>query len=216
MAQGALPLEALRLGVYGGTFDPIHNAHLRIAAACRERFHLDLVLLIPNKLPPHKRTRTGAEFAHRLAMARLAVQPHDGLAVSGVEDREGKSYTIQTLELLRTEYRDPVHYFFVIGADAFAEVLTWHRAEEVFRMTDFIVVSRPGFEYAIPPQARVHRLDGISLAENSTAIRAALAQGTPACQLEALPPSVAQYIDRHGLYRGAAADQPSADTGAPR
>jgi len=188
----------MRLGLYGGTFDPIHNAHLGVALAASEAFQLDRMLLIPNRLPPHKQSVTGASFAQRLRMVELACQPHSQLAACGIENREGKSYTIQTLEQLCIEYGGSTQFFFLIGADAFAEVLTWYRVEEVFAMTEFIVAARPGFEYSIPKGTRVHALDTLAFRESSSEIRAMLAAGF---NPDGLPEAVRSYIDEQGLYR---------------
>lgn len=187
----------MKLGLYGGTFDPVHRAHIAIAEAARERFALDRVLLIPNRQPPHKESATGASYDHRLAMVRLACAGHPGLAASDIENHEGKSYTIQTLERLRILYGATVELYFIIGADAFAEVLLWHRVQEVFRMTEFIVVSRPGFAFDHPPGAVAHRLDTLALTASSTEIRRRLAAGQPAPDLL---PAVAEYIEANGLY----------------
>lgn len=164
-------------------------------AACA----LDRLLLIPNRVPPHKQSATTASFAQRLAMVRAAVAGDPRLEASGIEDRDGKSYTIETLERLRASYGPGVAFYFVIGADAFAEVMTWYRVADVFRMTDFIVAARPGFAYEVPVGARVHPLEGVDYPESSTAIRERLAAGLP---VEELPAAVADYIEEHGLYRG--------------
>lgn len=189
----------MRLGLFGGTFDPIHNGHLAVARAAMAACALDRLLLIPNRVPPHKQSATTASFAQRLAMVRAAVAGDPRLEASGIEDRDGKSYTIETLERLRASYGPGVAFYFVIGADAFAEVMTWYRVADVFRMTDFIVAARPGFAYEAPVGARVHPLEGVDYPESSTAIRERLAAGLP---VEELPAAVADYIEEHGLYRG--------------
>lgn len=195
----------MRLGLYGGTFDPIHNAHLAVAQAALARFALDRVLVIPNRLPPHKQSSTGASYEHRLRMVQLACAPYPALLASDIENRETKSYTIQTLRQLRTQYREPCEFFFIIGADAFAEVASWYQVEEVFRMTRFLVVSRPGFSYTIPPGAQVEALDGLSLSTSATALRQAFAAGEDNTSLAAhLPAPVLAYIQQHQLYRRAA------------
>ncbi len=187
----------MRLGLYGGTFDPIHSAHVAVAEAAAVEFALDEVLLIPNRIPPHKDEATGASFEDRLRMVELAVAGRPRLAACDIERHEGKSYTIQTLETLRRSYGLSARFYFVIGADAFAEAGTWHRAEEVFKMTEFIVVARPGYRYEIPAGAVVHRLDGLQFVESSTAIRATLAAGEIPT---GLPPGVAEYIRKAELY----------------
>jgi nicotinate-nucleotide adenylyltransferase len=186
----------MRLGLYGGTFDPIHNGHLAVARAALTAIELDRMLLIPNRLPPHKQVLTGASYEQRLEMVRLAVAADSRLEASDVENEEGKSYTIQTLHRLRNAYGD-AKFFFLIGADAFAEVLTWYRVEEVFAMTEFVVASRPGFDYVVPPGATVHRLDALAFEESSTEIRARLTAGHA---VQSLPPAVLAYIRAQGLY----------------
>jgi nicotinate-nucleotide adenylyltransferase len=186
-----------RLGLFGGTFDPIHNAHLAVARSAVERFKLDRMLMIPNRLPPHKQAATGASYEQRLKMVELACAGDPVLEACDIENREGKSYTIQTLESLRNRYSGPTEFFFLIGADAFAEVLTWFRVDEVFRMTEFIVAARPGFDYETPKGARVHRLDTPAFPESSSEIRSRLSEGKT---VASLPPPVARYIAETGLY----------------
>jgi nicotinate-nucleotide adenylyltransferase len=191
----------MRLGIFGGTFDPIHEGHIGVARLARDRFGLDRVLLVPNRLPPHKEQETGAGYEERMAMARLAVEGEPGMMVSELENRVGKSYTIQTLEQLRREIDGDVTFFFIIGADAFAEVDSWYRAADVMRMTEFIVVSRPGFVYAVPKGARVHALENVAYAVSSTQLRKALEAGVAAKDLPGLVPRVGQYIEERRMYR---------------
>lgn len=188
----------MRLGLYGGTFDPIHSAHIAVAEAAAIEFALSKVLLIPNRIPPHKQDATGASFKQRLRMVELAVAGHPLLDACDIERHEGKSYTIETLESLRSTYGASAHIFFIIGADAFAEAVTWHRAQEVFQLTEFIVAARPGYEYETPAGAFVHRMDSLQFVESSTSMRASLAAGEMPGGLSA---SVAQYIVSAGLYR---------------
>lgn len=190
----------MRLGLYGGTFDPVHQAHLQVGQEALRRFALDKVLLIPNRLPPHKESATGASYEDRLRMVQLACEGRDGLEASDIENQEGKSYTIQTLRRLRKQFGEDCDFYFIIGADAFAEVMLWYEVEAVFRMTEFIVVSRPGFRYEIPAGARVHPMEGMELGISSTEIREALARGEQPAELL---PAVQQYIESKGLYRQA-------------
>lgn len=187
----------MKLGLYGGTFDPVHRAHIAVANAARTRYGLDRVLLIPNRQPPHKESVTGASYEHRLRMVEIACEDHPGLAASDIENREGKSYTIQTLERLRIEYGAQVRLYFIIGADAFAEVMLWRRVDEVFRLTEFIVVSRPGFTFETPPGAKINPLETLAFTTSSTAIRHQLAHGEATLDLD---PKVSEYIKTNGLY----------------
>ncbi len=182
----------MRIAIFGGTFDPIHSAHLVVAAEAACQFHLDQILFIPNAVPPHKTGRT--PFDHRLRMVQLACAGYPQFAVSDIEQANEKSYSILTLERLLPTGGE---WFFLIGADAFAEIATWHRWTEVVALVTFIVVSRPGSTYAIPDGARVLPLETVELDVSSTRIRADLARGE---MPDELPPAVAEYIRAERLY----------------
>jgi nicotinate-nucleotide adenylyltransferase len=183
----------MRIAVLGGTFDPIHRAHLIVGREAADQFHLDRVLFIPAGNPPFK--HASASFAHRLKMVEAACAGDPRFVASRLEEGDKKSYSIDTIERVRAEGGD---IYFVIGADAFAEIGSWHRAADVIRSVEFIVVTRPGHSYEIPPGARVHRLETLALPDSSSEIRSALARGeTPSD----LPPKVAEYIRKNALYR---------------
>lgn len=179
----------MRRAIFGGRFDPIHNAHITIARAAVGNFALDEVLMIPGAIPPHK--TTSAPYEDRFRMVELACTGNPRLIPSRLEEGQTKSYSIYTIERANAG-------FFIIGADAFADIGIWHRAEDVIRSVEFIVVSRPGHRYETPPGARVHRLDTLALEISSSEIRAAIARGE---MPEDLPPAVANYIRQHNLYR---------------
>jgi len=182
----------MRRAIFGGTFDPIHRAHLVVAREAADAFALDQVLFIPAANPPHK--EAGTPYEHRYKMVELACKDDPRFSPSRMEEDAVKSYSIYTIERVKAENGD---VFFVIGADAFAEIQTWFRWQDVVREVEFIVVTRPGHEYSSPPGARVHRLDTVALPVSSSEIRAALARGeTPA----ELPPAVLDYVRAHGLY----------------
>lgn len=183
----------MRIAILGGTFDPIHRAHLIVGREAADQFHLDRVLFIPAGNPPFK--QANASFAHRLKMVEAACEDDPRFVASRLEEGDRKSYSIDTIEQVRAEGGD---IYFVIGADAFAEIGSWHRAVDVIRSVAFIVVTRPGHTYEIPPGARVHRLETLALPHSSSEIRKALARGdTPSD----LPPKVAEYIRKNALYR---------------
>jgi nicotinate-nucleotide adenylyltransferase len=186
----------LKLAIFGGTFDPIHSAHLIVAREATERFALDQVLFIPGANPPHK--AAGAPYEDRYRMVELACTADPRFVASRLEEGSEKNYSIYTIERVQaSEASDAQTLFFIIGADAFAEIRTWHRWEDVIRAVEFIVVTRPGHVYTSPPGARVHRLDTVALPVSSSEIRQALARGeTP----EELPAGVAAYIRSRGLY----------------
>lgn len=187
----------MRLAIFGGTFNPIHNAHLRIAQAAADRFQLDRVILIPAAHPPHKDGQGIAPYAHRLAMVKLACAFDGRFEASDLESGGEKSYSIRTIEKLRADLGPDDRLFFIIGADAFDEIETWYRWRDVVPLVEFIVVTRPGHTYNAPAGAIVHSLDGLELPVSSSAIRVALAQGR---RPDDLPDEVNDYIRQHGLY----------------
>jgi nicotinate-nucleotide adenylyltransferase len=185
------------LGIFGGTFDPIHDAHLAIAEAARDTFDLDRVLVIPAANPPHKRG-AAASYHHRFRMVELACEGHDRLEPSRLEEGEEQSYSIRTIERIRATVCPSCRLFFIIGADAFAEIATWRRWRDVVMNVEFIVVTRPEAQYEIPEGATVHPLHEVLMPVSSSGIRATLAAGgRPAF----LPLPVYEYIDANKLYR---------------
>jgi nicotinate-nucleotide adenylyltransferase len=187
----------VRLALFGGTFDPIHNAHLAVAREAADYFQLSQVLLIPNAIPPHKQRQTAASYAHRLAMVELAAHADERFTASRLEEGQEKSYSILTIERVRRQLPSDAELFFLIGADAFSEIETWFRWQDVLEQVEFLVLSRPGYTYNIPSGARVHRLETLQLDVSSTAIRRGLAAGEAPPEL---PPAVLRYIREHGLY----------------
>ena len=188
----------MRLAIFGGTFDPIHNAHLAIARAALSHFRLDRVLFVPAEHPPHKDGATAAGFDHRVRMAERAVADEPRFAVSRLEEGTRRSYSIDTIEKLRVTLGASDELFFLIGADAFAEIQSWHRWQDVARQVVFLVISRPGHSYAIPNGAAVQRLDTPQLDISSSAIRQRFERGEPSTEV---PAPVLDYIAQHGLYR---------------
>jgi nicotinate-nucleotide adenylyltransferase len=190
-----------RTALFGGTFDPIHNAHLEIARAAVSRFGLRRVLFVPAANPPHKSDNALAPYEDRVRMAGLACAGEPAFEVSRIEEPSGpdpqrRSYSIHTIEnLMATGTGD---LSFLIGADAFAEIRTWHRWEDVVRLVEFIVVDRPGAAYDIPPGATVRALDGLQIPISSSAIRQLLAGADESVPV---PAAVLRYIRAHGLYR---------------
>ena len=185
----------MKTAIFGGTFDPIHSAHIEMARQAADRFQLDRVLFIPAGNPPHKDADT--PFEHRYRMVELACAADPRFIASRLEEGERKSYSIDTIERVKATAGN---VFFIIGADAFAEIQTWRRWQDVVRAVDFIVVARPGHEIVSPPGARVLRLETVELPVSSSEIRDALARGEIPPDL---PRAVADYIREHGLYRRA-------------
>jgi nicotinate-nucleotide adenylyltransferase len=216
----------MRTAIFGGTFDPIHSAHLEMARHAADQYRLDRVLFIPAGNPPHKHAE--ASFENRYRMVELACAADPRFVASRIEEGTAKSYSIDTIERVKAASAGsrnadaPIAdapnahapnvlvpsapaagtdanstLFFIIGSDAFAEIQTWRRWEDVIQAVEFIVVARPGYEITIPSGARVHRLDSVELPVSSSDIRDALARGeTP----KELPPAIAGYIRDHRLY----------------
>jgi nicotinate-nucleotide adenylyltransferase len=186
----------LRLALLGGTFDPIHEAHLALARAALKKFNLDKVLFVPASKPPHKSGVTHAAYADRVRMTELACASEPRFEVSRIE-QDTISYSIETITKVREPLLPGDELFFIIGADAFAEIETWRRWREVVAGVTFIVASRPGHVYRIPEGAKVERLESIKLPYSSSDIRRALAAGESPAEV---PGAVMDYIRQHGLY----------------
>jgi nicotinate-nucleotide adenylyltransferase len=187
----------MRLAIFGGTFDPIHNGHLAMARDAMEHCALDRVLFIPAARPPHKSGGPRAPYEDRLHMVELASIGEPRFEASRLEAGTGTSYSIETIEKVRAGIAAADALFFLIGADAFGEIETWHRWRDVVESVQFIVVSRPRRQYAIPPGASVHPLDDLEVPTSSSEIRRKLARGD---FLVDVPPAVLDYIRERGLY----------------
>jgi nicotinate-nucleotide adenylyltransferase len=185
----------MRAAIFGGTFDPIHSAHLEMARRAAQQYGLDRVLFIPAGNPPHKHAE--ASFEHRFRMVELACTTDPRFVASRLEEGTAKSYSIDTIERVKAANADANGLFFIIGSDAFSEIQTWRRWEDVIQAVEFIVVARPGHEIAGPPGACVHRLESVELPVSSSDIRDALARGETPSEL---PAAIADYIRDHRLY----------------
>ena len=187
-----------RIAIFGGTFDPVHDAHLTVAQEAADTFALDRVLFVPAKNPPHKLGDIHAGFDDRLRMVELACEADSRFEASRIEDRPGRSYSFDTAVLARRQFGEPTRLFFLIGADAFAEIRSWHRWQELAKLVEFIVVSRPRRNFDIPEGAQVQRLDTLELPVSSSAIRNSLQRG----ELDVpIPEAVREYIRQRRLYR---------------
>jgi nicotinate-nucleotide adenylyltransferase len=212
--------RARRIGILGGTFNPIHLGHLRSAEEVREAQRLDRVLFIPSASPPHKRHDGLASAPHRLAMARRAVSGNPFFRVSTIEiERSGHSYSVDTLRALHVRMPGAA-FAFIIGMDAFREIDTWKDYESIFELCDLVVTSRPpraetALIDLLPVAVRdqfwyaggdlAHRTGNRILFQrisdldiSASAIRERLAAGLSIRYL--VPPAVERYIVRHGLY----------------
>jgi nicotinate-nucleotide adenylyltransferase len=212
----------MTLGVLGGTFDPIHLGHVATAEAAQLALSLESIVLVPARIPPHRPDPVTADGEHRFAMAALAAAGRPGWSASRIElDRDGPSYTYDTLVALAEQYRAAsTQLFFITGADAFAEIATWHRYPEVLDLANFLVVSRPGITLdslreRVPSafrrvdaaqgerrsaQTRVILVEAQTPDISSTDIRRRVRAGHSPSGL--VPDSVADYIATHRLYSG--------------
>jgi nicotinate-nucleotide adenylyltransferase len=192
-----------RLGILGGTFDPIHNGHLETAQAARRALALDRVLLLPAHTPPHRSSEPRASAFHRFAMAALAASTA-GMEVSDLElRRDGPSYTSTTLEGLHADGYAASQLYFILGADAFAEIETWHDYPRLLDLGNFVVVSRPGFATAnLKSGAGILPVTADTPDVSSTEIRRRVATGGSIDDM--VPGLVADHIHRHRLYAPAA------------
>jgi nicotinate-nucleotide adenylyltransferase len=212
----------MRIGILGGTFNPIHMAHLRIAEEVRERFDLERVILVPASTPPHKPLAGDLPFSVRYRMVELAIAGNPSLSVSDIEGkREGKSYSIDTINYFRDEYPGDQLYF-VIGSDSFLDIGTWFRYEEIFSLCNMVVVERPAsallslcssllpevladFSYDEAEKRlghlsghSVHYLKGVPLNISSSDIRGLAAKGRSIRYL--VPDQVDKFIKENRLY----------------
>ncbi|HEV7741237.1 MAG TPA: nicotinate-nucleotide adenylyltransferase [Pseudolysinimonas sp.] len=188
-----------RIGVMGGTFDPIHHGHLAAASEVQRSFDLDEVVFVPTGQPYQKSGVSQAE--HRYLMTAIATASNPRFTVSRVDiDRPGPTYTIDTLRDLRKQ-RPDADLFFISGADAVAQILDWKDNEELWSLAHFVAVSRPGHALSIRglPEQGVSSLEVPALAISSTDCRARVDRGFPVWYL--VPDGVVQYISKHHLYR---------------
>lgn len=188
-----------RVGVMGGTFDPIHHGHLVAASEVQRSLELDEVVFVPTGEPWMKSNVTAAE--HRYLMTVIATASNPRFTVSRVDiDRAGPTYTIDTLRDVRSEHPHS-ELFFISGADAVAQILDWKDAEELWSLAHFVAVSRPGHALNIRalPQDGVSSLEVPALAISSTDCRERVDRGYPVWYL--VPDGVVQYISKHHLYR---------------
>jgi nicotinate-nucleotide adenylyltransferase len=227
----------MNIGLFGGTFDPVHKGHLAVARAAAKRFHLGKVYFIPASMPPHRQGEPITAFHDRYAMLALATAGEKSFLPSLAEapaEQDHLSFTIDTVRRFKQSLRKSDHLFFIIGVDAFLQVASWHRSEDLLREIDFIVVSRPGFSmadvaHALPKSLRpaaavvkafrkspakgtlalrstmIHILDEVKFPVSATAARHAAATGKSLARF--VEPLVAEYIKKMGLYKAGSRKQ---------
>lgn len=223
--ERAETVAAGRLGIYGGTFNPPHAAHLMVAEEIRERLRLDRILFVPSGVPPHKGGRM-PDGRQRLEMVRLAVRGNPFFFALDLEvKREGRSYTIDTLQVLRRRHPRPTDFFFLIGMDAFEEITTWREADRLADDVHFVTFPRPGhplvkLEPFLPRSWKTGRvstfdktgIEKIALAGkkalftvpmetpplSASAVRRRIREGRSIRYL--VPETVSRYIEKNNLY----------------
>ncbi len=208
-----------RIGILGGTFDPVHNGHLALAAAAGKLYDLSEIMLLPAAFPPHKLNQKISDFSHRNEMLSLAVKDRPLLYVSSLEELlPSPSYTIDTLRYLNVHSVGNTEFYFIIGADAFLDIRSWYRYKDVLKASHFIVFSRSGFKnkkllklfkklnynerkgkwYNVEYEKSIFTSSLSFPSVSSSVIRNHIADGET---IEALVPSgVSRYITDHGLY----------------
>ena len=197
-----------RLGVLGGTFDPIHHGHLVAASEVHHQLGLDQVLFVPAGNPPHKPDRPISPVWPRLRMIELAIAGRPHFAISRADvDRPGPCYTVDMLRLLRAEWGSHAALFFIEGSDSLAEMVTWYQPRDLIELCELAVVKRPGAEVGLDQlerhlpgvSARIHWVMMPSLEISSSDLRSRVRDGRPISYL--VPSPVERYILEQGLYR---------------
>ena len=213
----------VRVGLFGGTFNPVHWGHLRSAEEIRELFNLQQVIFIPTNISPHKESQALVAPHHRLTMLNLAVEDNPFFVTSDIElKRAGKSYSIETVNYFKQTSQEECIPFFILGVDAFLEISTWKKYQELFSLCNFIVMTRPGYEIKELQQLIPHQMMkdftycsdeqrfmhssrfSIYIAEitamdiSSQAIRTHVHNSRSVTYL--LPQAVESYIEEHALY----------------
>jgi nicotinate-nucleotide adenylyltransferase len=206
MTRDAITSDA-KLGILGGTFDPIHLGHLVAAGEAWYQLELDRVLIVPAGTPPHKPNRPISPACHRLRMLELAIAGRSPFEISRVDlDRPGPCYTVDTLKLLRAERGPSPRFFFIVGADSLVELATWYKPRQLIDLCELAVVLRPGtqvdaskLEVQLPGlSSRIHWVHMPLLEISSSDLRMRVRNGRPISYL--VPQDVEVYIYEHNLY----------------
>ncbi len=192
----------VKIGVFGGTFNPVHNAHLVAAQEVREKMELTRIIFIPSAHPPHKVEKNLAAAAHRLNMLKLAIEKIPYFSVSTLEiDRGGKSYSVDTMRQLRKQYGKKAEFYFILGVDAVMDISTWKDVERFLDLCNLVVINRPGFSLVNAkgdlPSMRTLSITSIGI--SSSHIKNRIKEGKPITYM--VPEKVEKYIRRYKLYQ---------------
>ena len=198
--------ERRRIGIYGGTFDPVHVGHIEIGRRVSKLFAMDEFLFVPALVAPHKQEHEAASPFHRYAMLSLATQNDPKLCVSAFElEGLGTKYTVDTLSHFRATFGDAAELFFVMGADSWAEITSWRDWERLATLAKLIVVTRPGFESPKTGSGtagkEVFVSDAVMLDISATDVRRAVRENDQVKLSKLVTTEVANYITKYGLYR---------------
>jgi len=201
-------VNAVRIGFFGGTFDPPHNGHMTIAQKALEELGLEEVNFAPSRLPPHKQDQALSPIAHRVEMTRLAIQGNPRFLLSYIDvDREGPTFSVDALRILHEGVHESTEIYFLMGMDSLANILTWHQPEELIKLCKLAVFARTGFiapmdelEKKLPGlRERTVFIDAPPLEISATEIQRRVRAGESIKEL--VPINVAEYIRLTGLYR---------------
>ncbi|HEX5834554.1 MAG TPA: nicotinate-nucleotide adenylyltransferase [Pyrinomonadaceae bacterium] len=197
--------ERTRIALYGGTFDPVHLGHLEVARRVCELFEIEKVVFIPAQLAPHKTGRPVTEPIHRYAMLALATADDPQLVISTFElDAPDRRYTVDTVAEFQRLLGDDTELFFVMGADSWSEITTWRDWQRLLKMTNHIVVTRPGYDVPPAPAGlgeRIFFTDAVKKDISATNIRRLASEGRYDELENLVPRSVAVYIKKYAIYR---------------
>jgi len=192
----------MKIGLFGGTFDPIHNGHLIIAEWVREELQLEKIIFIPAGDPPHKQENNITSIKHRLAMVSLAIEANERFYLSDIEAKKaGKSYTVETLRTLQNHFSSQTKLFWIIGSDSLLDLPNWFQPDEIVRLAQIVVYPRPGYsvnEAVARFKDRVLYVDSPLIDISSTLIRDRIRREKSVRYF--LPESVLNYIRRENLY----------------
>jgi nicotinate-nucleotide adenylyltransferase len=188
----------MRIGILGGTFDPVHNGHIYLAEKVCAKLRLDKIIFIPSYLPPHKKGVKVTSARHRFNMLKLAILGNKKFKLSDMEiKRRGRSYSVETLRRLRKKYGAKAELFFITGSDSLKELNKWKNLGEILTLSKFVIVERPGFKIKNPPQGLVAlKINAKNI--SSTDIRKGIKSGKSLRNL--IPGEVMRYMYRHKLY----------------
>jgi len=188
----------MRIGILGGTFNPIHNGHLQLAQKARQKLRLDKIIFVPANIPPHKSKAGILSARERYKMVKAAIKGHPCFELSDYEIRsKGTSYSVKTLEYFRKRFGVQARIFFLAGSDSLGQLNSWKDLKNIIKMVDFVVVSRPGYKTTEFPGIRIMSIPTPDI--SSTALRRRIKSGFSIRGL--VPGAVSRYIHKRGFYK---------------